>query len=72
MEDGHPGGVPASPGQSSRGGFHPHDGRGAQVLAPDLGRVVPDCEEVFRVEGVSVDGGDSAVVARVKHPKDQP
>ena len=72
VEDGHPGGVPASPGQTSRGGFHPHDGGGAQVLAPDLGRVVPDCEEVFWVERISVNGCNSAVVARVKHPKDQP
>ena len=71
MKDGHPGRVPPAPGQSRRGRLHPHDGRGAQVLAPDLGRVVPDGEEVLGVERVSVNGRNPAVVARVKHPKDQ-
>ena len=32
--------------------LHPHDGAGLDVLTPDLGRVVPDDEEVLGVEGV--------------------
>ena len=51
-EHGDLGGAPASASQSRRAGLHPHDGRGLEVLTPDLGRGVAYRQEVLRVEGV--------------------
>ena len=48
-----------------------NESRGAQAFLPNLCGVVADGEKVFRIERVSVDGGHSTVVARVKHAKNQ-
>ena len=44
--------APASSGQSRDAGLHPHDGRGLQVLAPDLAGGVAYRQEVLGVERI--------------------
>ena len=46
------GGTPAAARQSGRAGLHPHDGRGLQILAPDLSGGVAYGQEVLRVERI--------------------
>ena len=53
-EHGDLGGAPAASRQSGRAGLHPHDGRGLEVLTPDLGGGVANSQEVLRVERVPV------------------
>ena len=51
-EHGDLGGAPPTARQAGRAGLHPHDGRGLEVLTPDLGGRVTDRQEVLRVERV--------------------
>ena len=51
-EHGDLGGAPTSASQPGRAGLHPHDGRGLEVLTPDLSGGVAYGKEVLRVEGV--------------------
>ena len=50
--------------------LHPHDGAGLDVLTPDLGRVVPDDEEVLGVEGVPLHLRHPGSLAVVEDPED--
>ena len=47
--------------------LHPHDGAVLDVLAPDLGRVVSDHQEVLGVEGVPLHCHHLAAVALEKN-----
>ena len=63
VKDGHPSWVPATASETGSGRFHPHDGRGLEVLRPDLASVVAHREEVLRVERVPLHGHHLAAMA---------